>query len=54
MLTPAEASSAIVDAVAPIAVETVPLQVAAGRILAETRVAERDLPPFDQIGRAHV
>ena len=49
MLTPAEASSAIIDAVAPIAVETVPLQVAAGRILAETRVAERDLPPFDRV-----
>jgi molybdopterin molybdotransferase len=49
MLTPAEASSAIVAALAPIAVETVPLEAAAGRILAETLVAERDLPPFDRV-----
>ena len=49
MLTPAEASSAIGASLTPIADETVPLEAAAGRILAETLVAERDLPPFDRV-----
>jgi molybdopterin molybdotransferase len=49
MLTPAEASSAIGAALAPLADETVTLEAAAGRILAETLVSERDLPPFDRV-----
>jgi molybdopterin molybdotransferase len=49
MLTPAEASSAIGASLTPIADELVPLEAAAGRILAETLVAERDLPPFDRV-----
>jgi molybdopterin molybdotransferase len=49
MLTPTEAASAIGAALAPLAHETVPLDGAAGRILAETLVAERDLPPFDRV-----
>jgi molybdopterin molybdotransferase len=49
MLTPAEASSAIGAALAPLAHETVPLNAAAGRILVETLVSERDLPPFDRV-----
>ncbi|MEI6458933.1 MAG: molybdopterin molybdotransferase MoeA [Pseudomonadota bacterium] len=49
MLTPAEASTAIGAALVPLPVETLALDAATGRILAETVVAERDLPPFDRV-----
>jgi molybdopterin molybdotransferase len=49
MLTPAEACAAIGAVLAPIATESVRLEAAAGRILAETLLAERDLPPFDRV-----
>lgn len=50
MLTPADASAAIWDAIAPLpGTESVPLLAATGRVLAETLVTERDLPPFDRV-----
>lgn len=49
MLTTAEAADAIAAAVRPLATEVVPLHDAAGRILRQRVVAERDQPPFDRV-----
>ena len=42
-----EALSHVIDATSPLDNESVPLASAAGRVLAETVVADLDLPPFD-------
>lgn len=49
MLTPAEAALAIDVALASIASESIALENATGRVLAESLSAERDLPPFDRV-----
>lgn len=49
MLTTADATDAIAAAVLPLATEVVPLAGAAGRILRQQVVAERDQPPFDRV-----
>ena len=49
MLTPAEAAAAIDARVAPLAAETCGLGAAAGRVLREAILAERDQPPFDRV-----
>ncbi len=49
MLTPAEATAAIDAQVAPLAAETCGLAEAAGRVLREALLAERDQPPFDRV-----
>jgi molybdopterin molybdotransferase len=49
MITTAEATQAISAAMPAFATETVPLAEAAGRILQQGVVAERDQPPFDRV-----
>ncbi len=49
MLTTAEASRAIRDAVKALPTETVLFQQAIGRVLHQAVVAERDQPPFDRV-----
>ncbi len=49
MLTTAEATATIAAAVRLLDVETVPLAAAAGRVLRQRVVAERDQPPFDRV-----
>ena len=49
MITTAEATQAISATLAAFAVETVPLARAAGRILQQAVLAERDQPPFDRV-----
>lgn len=49
MLTTAEASAAIRDAMPDFPVASTPLLDARGRILRQTVVAERDQPPFDRV-----
>ncbi len=49
MLTTAEATQAILAAVQPLDTETVALQEATGRVLAQSVQAERDQPPFDRV-----
>lgn len=49
MLTPAEAAAAIGARVAPLAAEACGLAAAAGRVLREPLVNERDQPPFDRV-----
>ena len=46
MISFEEALTRVTDAAAPLGAETVPLASAAGRVLAETLVADLDLPPF--------
>lgn len=46
MISVADARAALLDLVAPLSVETVPLAEAAGRVLAEPVSARRDQPPF--------
>lgn len=46
MISVADARAALLDLVAPLTVETVPLAEAAGRVLAEPVSARRDQPPF--------
>jgi molybdopterin molybdotransferase len=47
MISVAEARAALLDLVAPLETEFVPLRLAAGRTLAEDVVAQRTQPPFD-------
>lgn len=47
MIPHEEAQARVLALVFPLAVETVPLREAAGRVLAEPVLAERDQPPFD-------
>ena len=49
MLTPAEATARVLATARPLPPETVALTQAAGRILAETLVADRDFPPFNRV-----
>ncbi|MGH8195921.1 MAG: molybdopterin molybdenumtransferase MoeA, partial [Woeseiaceae bacterium] len=49
MLTVAEARQAISSALPGFATETVELCRAAGRVLRQSVVAERDQPPFDRV-----
>ena len=49
MLTPAEAEAAIDAHVVPLAAESCALAAAAGRVLREPILAERDQPPFDRV-----
>ena len=49
MLTPAEATARVLATALPLPSETIALPRAAGRILAETLVADRDFPPFDRV-----
>ena len=49
MLTPAEAAAAIEAELAPLAAERCALAAAAGRVLREDIIAERDQPPFDRV-----
>jgi len=49
MLTTAEASAAILASMPAAEIETVPLENAAGRLLRQNVVAERDQPPFDRV-----
>jgi molybdopterin molybdotransferase len=49
MLTPAEATARVLATARPLPPETVALPHAAGRILAETLVADRDFPPFNRV-----
>ena len=49
MLTTAQASEAIRDAVTSLSTETVGFQKAVGRVLRQAVVAERDQPPFDRV-----
>ena len=46
MLTVGEARNRILDAVRPLPAQTFPLEDARGRVLAESLVASRDVPPF--------
>ncbi|AUQ99130.1 gephyrin-like molybdotransferase Glp [Phaeobacter inhibens] len=46
MISVSDALNTLLDLVAPLEVETVPLRVAAGRVLAEPVSANRDQPPF--------
>ena len=49
MLTTAEATDRILAAVRPLHSESVTLDIASGRVLRQTVVAERDQPPFDRV-----
>ena len=49
LITPQEADSLLADAVPSLGTEQVPLEAAAGRVLAEPLVADRPLPPFHRI-----
>ncbi len=49
MLTTADASRAIRDAIRPLAAEVVSFESAIGRVLRQPVVAERDQPPFDRV-----
>jgi molybdopterin molybdotransferase len=49
VITTAEASKAILDAIQPSGSETLSLQLATGRVLRQEVVAERDQPPFDRV-----
>lgn len=49
MLTPAEATARVLATARPLPPETLPLPHAAGRILAETLMADRDFPPFNRV-----
>jgi len=49
VLTPAEASAAILAAIPEFATESVPVAGATGRVLQQSIVAERDQPPFDRV-----
>ena len=49
MLTPAEATARVLATAHPLPAEAVALPHAAGRILAETLVADRDFPPFNRV-----
>ncbi|MFC7667232.1 hypothetical protein ACFQT0_07220 [Hymenobacter humi] len=49
MLTVAEAFARVLATARPLPTETVPLPRAAGRILAENLVADRDFPPFNRV-----
>ncbi|MBF9141465.1 molybdopterin molybdotransferase MoeA [Hymenobacter properus] len=49
MLSPAEATARVLATARPLPPETVPLPHAAGRILAETLMADRDFPPFNRV-----
>ena len=49
MLTPAEATTRVLATARLLPAETVALPHAAGRILAETLVADRDFPPFNRV-----
>jgi molybdopterin molybdotransferase len=49
MLSPAEATARVLATAHPLPPETVALPHAAGRILAETLVADRDFPPFNRV-----
>ena len=49
MLTTAEASAAILAAIPAFEIEAVPVARAAGRVLKQSVVAERDQPPFDRV-----
>ena len=49
MLSPAEATARVLATARPLPPETVALPHAAGRILAETLVADRDFPPFNRV-----
>jgi molybdopterin molybdotransferase len=49
MLSPAEATARVLATARPLAIETVPLPSAAGRVLAETLTADRDFPPFNRV-----
>ena len=49
VLTVAEASHAIADAIPAFGPETVPLDNACGRVLRQPVIAERDQPPFDRV-----
>ncbi|ALW84833.1 hypothetical protein AUC43_06865 [Hymenobacter sedentarius] len=49
MLSVAEAFARVLATAHPLPVETVPLPRAAGRILAENLVADRDFPPFNRV-----
>jgi molybdopterin molybdotransferase len=48
-LTPAEAGDAVLACVAPLPAERLALRDAAGRILRQVILAERDNPPFDRV-----
>lgn len=50
MLTPAEADSLIAQSLPCLPVESLPLAQCAGGVLRENIYAERDEPPFDQVG----
>lgn len=49
MLTTAEASAAILAAMPAAGIATVPLEQAAGKVLRQAVIAERDQPPFDRV-----
>jgi molybdopterin molybdotransferase len=49
MITTAAASQAILAAVQPLATESVAMEAAVGRVLAQSVYAERDQPPFDRV-----
>ena len=49
MLSPAEATTRVLATAHPLPPETVALPHAAGRILAETLMADRDFPPFNRV-----
>ena len=49
MLTVAEASRAIADAMPAFDIETVSIDDACGRVLRQPVIAERDQPPFDRV-----
>ncbi len=49
MITPAEATARVLATAHPLPPEALPLPRAAGRILAETLVADRDFPPFNRV-----
>ena len=49
MLSVAEAFARVLATARPLSAETVPLPRAAGRILAENLVADRDFPPFSRV-----
>jgi molybdopterin molybdotransferase len=49
MLSPAEATARVLATARPLAIETVPLPSAAGRVLAEPLTADRDFPPFNRV-----
>ena len=49
MLTPTEATARVLATARPLPSETVALSHAAGRILTETLMADRDFPPFNRV-----